>query len=68
MNKTKNLIDISGYPVATVLKQSLFDLLFDDDGTSDDTPQAVPCRIYNWRRGASLRFMDLKRNGYDRLR
>ena len=34
--------------------------LFDMAGDGEAEPEAVPCRIYDWRSKTSLRFMDLK--------
>ena len=35
--------------------------MFGFEEENEGAPEAVPCKIYNWRSGASLRFMDLKR-------
>ena len=38
---------------------TLFDLL-GTENDEDDQPEAVPCRIFNWRSNASVKFMGLK--------
>ena len=34
--------------------------LFDIEEESADEPEAVPCRVFNWRSRSSVRFMDIK--------
>ena len=48
-----------GKPYEESQQLSLFDA-FEDEGNNKDEEEAVPCRIFNWRSKASLRFMDLK--------
>ena len=38
---------------------TLFDIFGLEDESADE-PKAVPCRIFNWRSNASLKFMDIK--------
>lgn len=39
---------------------TLFDIFEDVQSEDDDEPEAIPCRIYNWRSKTSMKFMDLK--------
>ena len=48
-----------GKPYEEFRQLSLFDMLGIED-ESEDLPEAVPCRIFDWRSKASLKFMDLK--------
>lgn len=48
-----------GKPYEEFKQLTLFDM-FDIDDTSDDLPEALPCRIFNWRSNTSLRFQDIK--------
>lgn len=48
-----------GKPYEEFKQMNLFDM-FGLDDASEDTPEAVPCRIFNWRSKYSLRFMDIK--------
>ena len=48
-----------GKPYEEYKQMSLFDI-FGIEDENDDTPEAVPCRIFNWRSNASLKFMDIK--------
>ena len=48
-----------GKPYEEFHQMTLFDM-FGTDDEKDDAPEAVPCRIFNWRSRTSLRFMDLK--------
>lgn len=55
-----------GKPYEENHQMSLFELLeFEDETTQsqETTPEAVPCRIYNWRSNESLLFMDCKKKG-----
>lgn len=49
-----------GKPYEEFKQMSLFDFFEDMSDGEDDEPEAVPCRIFNWRSNASLKFMDLK--------
>lgn len=46
-----------GKPYEEFHQMSFFGVL---DAEEDDKPEAVPCKIWNWRSRASFRFMDLK--------
>lgn len=48
-----------GKPYEEFRQITLFDM-FGDTQDDDDEPEAVPCRIYNWRSKTSIKFMDLK--------
>ena len=48
-----------GKPYEKHKQLTLFEM-FDMDDASDSEPEAVPCRIMDWRSKASLKFMDLK--------
>lgn len=48
-----------GKPYEEFKQMTLF-VAFGIDDESENLPEAVPCRIFNWRSNASLRFMDLK--------
>lgn len=48
-----------GKPYEEYKQITLFDMLGMGSET-EDQPEAVPCRIYNWRSNASVRFMDIK--------
>lgn len=48
-----------GKPYEEFKQMTLFDMLGVED-ESEDVPEAVPCRIFNWRSKTSLRFMDTK--------
>ena len=48
-----------GKPYEEYKQITLFDMLGMGNET-EDQPEAVPCRIYNWRSNASVRFMDIK--------
>ena len=39
---------------------TLFDMLGDAPDNNEDEPEAVPCRIFNWRSKTSMKFMDIK--------
>ena len=55
-----------GKPYEENHQLTLFELLeFKDETTQsqETTPEAVPCRIYNWRSNESLLFMDCKKKG-----
>lgn len=48
-----------GKPYEEFKQMTLFDM-FGLDDASEDTPEAVPCRIFNWRSKSSMKFMDIK--------
>lgn len=48
-----------GKPYEEFKQLTLFDIL-DFEEASVDEPEAVPCKIFNWRSNSSLRFMDIK--------
>ena len=48
-----------GKPYEEFRQITLFDM-FGDTQDDEDEPEAVPCRIYNWRSKTSMKFMDLK--------
>ena len=48
-----------GKPYEEFKQLTFFDMLGAED-ESEDVPEAVPCRIFNWRSNASLQFSDLK--------
>ena len=48
-----------GKPYEEFRQITLFDMLGGMQG-DDDEPEAVPCRVYNWRGKTSIKFMDLK--------
>ena len=49
-----------GKPYEEYRQITLFDMLGDAQGNDDDEPEAVPCRIYNWRSKTPIKFMELK--------
>ena len=49
-----------GKPYEEFKQMTLFDLFEDMSDSGEDEPEAVPCRIFNWRSNSSLRFMDIK--------
>lgn len=65
MDGLKDTIPL-GKPYDENHQMSLFEILeFEDETTQsqETTPEAVPCRIYNWRSNESLLFMDCKKKG-----
>lgn len=55
-----------GKPYEENHQMTLIELLEREDKTTqpeETTPEAVPCRIYDWRANASLLFMDCKKKG-----
>ncbi len=48
-----------GKPYSANIQLTLFDIFGFDDKTEGE-PEAVPCRIFNWRSKSSVNFMDLK--------
>lgn len=50
-----------GKPYEEYHQMSLFDV-FPEMSEEEQEPEAVPCRIYNWRRGNSLLYRSLKEN------
>lgn len=49
-----------GKPYEEFKQMTLFDLFEDVSDSGDAEPEAVPCRIFNWRSNLSLKFMDIK--------
>lgn len=49
-----------GKPYEAYKQLTIFDM-FGTEDASDDEPEAVPCRIFDWRSRCTLRFMDVKR-------
>lgn len=74
----EKLIDIGSAPVAPLLEyeyqgdnlliarvnllMSFFDMIPELSDTQADEPEAVLCKIYNWRRDNSVCFKKLKEN------
>lgn len=48
-----------GKPYEEFRQMTLFDM-FGLEEESENEPEAVPCRIFNWRSNSSLKFMDIK--------
>ena len=49
-----------GKPYEEFRQLTLFDMFGEVSDSREDEPEAVPCRIFDWRRKSSLEFMDLK--------
>jgi type II restriction enzyme len=50
-----------GKPYEEFKQLTLFDMIgFEDEEEEEDVPEAMPCRIFNWRSNTSLKFMDIK--------
>jgi len=49
-----------GKPYEEFHQMSLFDMIPELKGTADDEQEAVPCKIYNWRKNNSILFKSLK--------
>ena len=49
-----------GKPYEEYRQMTLFEMFGDTQNEDEDEPEAVPCRIYNWRSNISMKFMDLK--------
>lgn len=49
-----------GKPYEEFRQMTLFDMLGDAPDNNEDEPEAVPCRIFNWRSKTSMKFMDIK--------
>ena len=49
-----------GKPYEEFRQMTLFDMLGDALDSYEDDPEAVPCRIFNWRSKTSMKFMDIK--------
>lgn len=49
-----------GKPYEEFHQMSLFDMIPELKGTADDEQEAVPCKIYNWRKDNSVLFKNLK--------
>lgn len=56
MDGLKNTVPL-GKPYEEYQQITFYDTAYMEDNT---TPQAVPCRIFDWRRDSSLKFMDVK--------
>lgn len=56
MDGLKNTVPL-GKPYEEYQQITFYDTAYMEDNT---TPQAVPCRIFDWRRYSSLKFMDVK--------
>ena len=51
-----------GKPYEEYHQMTLFEMIPELSNTQEEEPQAVLCKIYNWRRGNSVVFKDLKEN------
>ena len=49
-----------GKPYESYRQMTLFEMLGDVQNEDEDKPEAVPCKIFNWRSKTSIKFMDLK--------
>lgn len=49
-----------GKPYEEFRQMTLFDMLGGEPDGDKDEPEAVPCRIFNWRSKTSMKFMDIK--------
>ena len=49
-----------GKPYEEFRQMTLFDMLGGEPDGDTDEPEAVPCRIFNWRSKTSMKFMDIK--------
>ena len=49
-----------GKPYEEYRQMTLFEMLGDTQSDDADEPEAVPCRIFNWRSKTSMKFMKLK--------
>lgn len=49
-----------GKPYEEYRQMTLFEMLGDTQSDDADEPEAVPCRIFNWRSKTSMKFMDTK--------
>ena len=49
-----------GKPYEEFRQMTLFDMLGGELDGDTDEPEAVPCRIFNWRSKTSMKFMDIK--------
>ena len=56
MDGLKNTVPL-GKPYEEYKQITFYDTAYMEDNT---TPQAVPCRIFDWRRDSSLKFVDVK--------
>lgn len=59
MDGLKNTVPL-GKPYEEFRQLTLFDMLGDASDSNEYEPEAVPCRIFNWRSNTSLKFMDVK--------
>ena len=49
-----------GKPYEEFRQMTLFDMLGGEPDGDKDEPEAIPCRIFNWRSKTSMKFMDIK--------
>lgn len=49
-----------GKPYEAIKQITVFDFFEDRQDSREDEPQALPCKVFNWRSKNSLRFMALK--------
>ena len=49
-----------GKPYEEFRQMTLFDIMENTSKNVKDEPEAVPCKVFNWRSNNSLKFMDLK--------
>ena len=49
-----------GKPYEEYQQMTIFDMFEDTSGEGDDEPEAVSCKIFNWRSKTSMTFMKLK--------
>ena len=59
MDGMKDTIPL-GKPYAEYHQMTLADFIPEMAGVADDEPEAIPCKIYNWRRDNSILFNKLK--------
>jgi type II restriction enzyme len=59
MDGLKDTIPL-GKPYAEYHQMTLADFIPEMAGVADDEPEAIPCKIYNWRRDNSILFKKLK--------
>lgn len=59
MDGLKNTVPF-GKPYEEFRQITFFDIIGDAPDDVEDKPEAVPCKIFNWRSKSSQKFMDLK--------
>lgn len=59
MDGLKNTVPL-GKPYEEYKQMTLFDMIGGAPDGDEDEPEAVPCRIFNWRSKNSMKFMDIK--------